>query len=203
MRRTTVSPLPFSPLPFSPLPFSRSFASAAACAFVLAAAVVGCGGAAPQPAAAPRASSLLATLQSSGLDPAKLPDSPKLLDDALRDRVMDSFTVSLGLKCAGCHDGVNYEASTPNKRVALGMWQHFVRGLKLAGGQPLWCDSCHQGRATFLDRSDDDALAAWMDANFVGKLVRSDGGKHACATCHGTPFDGHFLDGWQKGSVGG
>jgi formate-dependent nitrite reductase cytochrome c552 subunit len=83
------------------------------------------------------------------------------------------------------------------------MWQHFVKKLELADGNPLWCDSCHQGRAAFLDRGDDDALAAWMNANFVGKLARSDGGQHACATCHGSPFDGHFLDAWQKGSVGG
>jgi hypothetical protein len=165
--------------------------------------VVGCGGAAPQPAAAPRTSSLLATLTANGLDPAKLPESPKMLPDALRDRVMDSFTVSLGIKCQGCHAGADYEAPTPNKQLALGMWQHFVKKLELADGNPLWCDSCHQGRATFLDRGDDDALAAWMNANFVGKLARSDGGQHACATCHGSPFDGHFLDAWQKGSVGG
>jgi hypothetical protein len=54
-----------------------------------------------------------------------------------------------------------------------------------------------------LDRRDDDALAAWMQDNFVGKLARSDGAQHGCATCHGDPFDGEFLDEWKRGAVGG
>ena len=51
-----------------------------------------------------------------------------------------------------------FAADTPQKRVAQKMWDEFVRKLSLPDGQPLYCDSCHQGKLTFLDRSDTSAV---------------------------------------------
>jgi hypothetical protein len=161
---------------------------------VLAAA---CAGSKDRPAPPPRASAFVADLQKAGLDLEALPDSPRLLPPALRDRVMDSFTVSLGYEqCSECHVGTDYAKPTEKKTLALGMWQTFVTQLTLADGQPLWCDSCHQGRAEFLQRGNDDGLAAWMNENYVGALARKAGGTHSCASCHGAPFRAEIFAGW-------
>ena len=57
-------------------------------------------------------------------------------------------------------------------------------------------DSCHQGKSAFLTR--DETLGKWMEANFVKGLVRVDGQPHACATCHGEPFNGDVFGTWAK-----
>lgn len=147
---------------------------------------------------------ILATLKEGGLDIANLPAT---LDEVLksskkRSAVMETFKLALGVECTGCHvakgKSVDYEADSPQKNVAKKMWTNFVKALKQKDGSALYCDSCHQGKKEFLDRSDKGALEGWMKANMVGKLDRRDGQAHACATCHGEPFNESFLDSWKK-----
>jgi hypothetical protein len=125
---------------------------------------------------------------------------PPLRDtsEAQRAAVMETFTRALGVGCGECHDD-DYTADTPNVRIARQMWDRFVRGLLRRDGGALYCDSCHAGSATFLDRTDartDGALGRFMQATYVAPLVRRDGAPHDCATCHGSPFVGGFLDDW-------
>ncbi len=142
-------------------------------------------------------------LAQGGLKVDTLPDS---LDEILKSRsktdaVMKSFTLALGVDCSGCHAGsgrnIDYEAATPQKNVTKKMWTNFVRGLKAKEGS-LYCDSCHQGKMKYLDRSDIGTLETWMQTNFVEKLERRDGAEHDCVSCHGEPFKGDFIRTWKK-----
>ena len=141
------------------------------------------------------ATSMAADLKALGLDPGALPPMDKLPPETLR-KVMKTFTQTLGVRCDACHTK-DFAAPTERKAVALGMWDHFVREMAAKDGAPVYCDSCHQGKLTpLLDRHDDKALAHWMEANFVAGLKQRDGKKHDCTTCHGDPFQGHFLKTW-------
>ena len=82
------------------------------------------------------------------------------------------------------------------------MWDEFAAKLSVAGdgqgaGAPLFCDSCHQGRTTLLDRRDKKALAKWMDDNFVARLQRRDGKSEECESCH-VDMEMHFLAQWGQ-----
>ena len=135
-------------------------------------------------------------LQAIGLDPKALPPLNKL-DPATLRKVMRTFTRALGAKCTDCHDDADYALPTPMKTIAEHMWNDYVRALSFdPPTQPLYCDSCHQGRGKILDRHDKKALGKWMDQNFVAKLKRVDGKEHNCETCHGDPFDGNILGKW-------
>lgn len=136
-------------------------------------------------------------LTKLGLDPKSLPPLSKLDPTTLR-QVMKTFSKSLGMPCTGCHDADDFHAPTPKKKIASRMWDLYVRGLTTEDGGPVYCDSCHEGKDEFLDRSDKKALGAWMEANFVGKLRRADKKEHGCETCHGDPFEPKFLAAWAK-----
>jgi len=123
-------------------------------------------------------------LAKLGLSPNALPPIQQLDPRSLR-RVMTLITRSLGASCTDCHEASDFGAPTPRKRVATHMWNSFAAGLAMKGGAPLFCDSCHQGRMTFLDRHDPTTLRAWMDRAFVAKLQRTDGQEHNCESCHG------------------
>lgn len=147
---------------------------------------------------------IVAELTKGGIDLAALPDTLEAAigTRAKREAVMKAFTIALGVNCDGCHASsgsrVDYGADTPKKNVAKKMWANLVSGLKQKDNSALFCDSCHQGKMTFLDRKDDEALGNWMQANFVDKMVRRDGAKHDCSSCHGKPFDGNFIDSWKN-----
>ncbi len=142
------------------------------------------------------ASTMASDLQAIGLDPKALPPLNKL-DPATLRKVMRTFTRALGAKCTDCHDDADYALPTPMKTIAEHMWNDYVRALSFdPPTQPLYCDSCHQGRGKILDRHDKKALGKWMDQNFVAKLKRVDGKEHNCETCHGDPFDGNILGKW-------
>jgi len=146
---------------------------------------------------------IAARLEAAGVDVSKPGDLEPLLHDKTKLRaVMESFTVALGTTCSGCHAGsgsrLDYEAETPKKNIAKKMWSEFVVALEKKDGGAIYCDSCHQGKMKFLDRSDDRSLAAWMTENFVGKLARQDGKDHSCATCHGDPFNGDINGAFSK-----
>jgi hypothetical protein len=143
------------------------------------------------------ASAMAADLTALGLSPQALPALNKLPPDTLR-MVMKTFSKALGTPCTGCHDQNDFRAPTPNKKIATGMWNEFVRKLARDDGSPVYCDSCHAGKRTFLDRHDKKALSAWMDQNFVAKLKKTAGGDHSCETCHGDPFEPRFLEAWRS-----
>ncbi|MBX3207937.1 MAG: hypothetical protein KF764_23020 [Labilithrix sp.] len=140
-------------------------------------------------------STMAAKLRDIGLDPTALPPLNKLDAKTLRD-VMNTFTKALGVQCSHCHEK-DFRAPTANKKIATHMWNDFTLALALdgepAGGGALYCDSCHGGRAQFLDRRDLGALGAWMQDNYVDKLRRADGKDNTCDTCHGDPFEGKIL----------
>ncbi len=151
---------------------------------------------APVPMPVVRGTQMAADLQGLGLDPKKLPTLNKMEPAKLR-KVMNTFTKALGVQCTHCHTD-DFKAATPNKKIATRMWNEWVVGLQNEDGSLLYCDSCHQGKAKFLDHSDKKALGAWMKAELVQKVKRADKKDHSCATCHGEDFDGDFLDKWKK-----
>jgi Cytochrome c7 and related cytochrome c len=140
------------------------------------------------------ASTMLGQLTAKGIDVKNLPALDKMNAKQL-DEVMKTFTKSMGWKCEGCHMA-NFAASHPMKNVTRHMWNEYVKGISFDGGQ-LYCDSCHQGKAEFLDKSDKKALAAWMDAEYTKRMKRN-GQAQTCATCHGEPFKPEFIEDWKK-----
>ncbi|MFO0677503.1 MAG: cytochrome c3 family protein [Polyangiaceae bacterium] len=135
-------------------------------------------------------SRLAADLQAIGLDPKALPTLDKISGDKLR-KVMRTFTRALGAKCSDCHAD-DFSAPTDAKIIAERMWNDFTRTATV-DGQPLYCDSCHQGRMKFLERGDKKALSTWMDHEFVDRLTRTDGKEPGCDPCHGDTFEGHIF----------
>jgi len=153
---------------------------------------------------APTPSELGDKLTAIGLDPKELPPLTKLHPDQIR-KVMPLIAKSLGVKCTACHiwnsDGP--PPRTPRMNVAEQMWNRFVRGLTLADGQPLFCDSCHHGSMQVVDRHDTKALGAWMKESFVIGLSRNDQKENECATCHGNPMQPRFINLWRTSGKGG
>lgn len=153
-------------------------------------------------------SKLEADLKAAGLDPANLPDFETLIagfeatpggGEAVAEAakpLMTLFATSLGLECKSCHSGPQYAVPVARRNVVAGMWNSFVRELRLKRGGLLFCDSCHQGKESFLVREDEKGLAAWMATNFAKGLVSKTGAENTCTTCHGEPFKGEFLDAW-------
>ncbi|MFO0679218.1 MAG: cytochrome c3 family protein [Polyangiaceae bacterium] len=155
-------------------------------------------------------SSLGATLSDAGIDLAKLPEEIDEFEHSQIRAVMGSFKTSLGVQCTGCHatktmedGGVGLDAKkpTPNRNIAEKMYSEFVVKMRFKDGAPLYCDSCHQGKADFLDRSSKEGVGKWMHENFATKLVQADGSPVNCATCHGRPFVPTFVDGWANPTV--
>src|SRR5512135_3110905 len=135
-----------------------------------------------------------AELQAIGLDPQHLPPLNKIAPEQLR-KVMPLVAKSLGVKCNACHDfnAPVQPTVTPRMKVALHMWNDFVRTRTISDDGAVFCDSCHHGSLTFLDRHDRPTLEHWMDESFVKTL----GAEH-CETCHGTPPRWKFIDVWRR-----
>ena len=152
-------------------------------------------GATPPPTASHAADSL----RNAGLDLRTLPASLNALTAPQIDAVMQTFVASIGLDCNGCHDPANVATPTRRVRISKRMWSDFVVGRRFADGRPLYCDSCHHGKPTFLARDDTHALGLWMERYFDNGLSRTDQHKNDCFGCHGTPFDPTFLDAWAAG----
>lgn len=142
-----------------------------------------------------RASTMVGDLTAMGLDLKNLPALDKLKPEQMR-KVMTTFTKALGWQCKDCHGTGKFEAPTPMKNVTTHMWNEFVKGISFDGGA-LYCDSCHQGKAKYLDKSDKKALGAWMDQEFDKKMKRGSVNQ-TCATCHGEPFNPDFMENWKK-----
>lgn len=149
---------------------------------------------------APMPSAMVDDLKALGLDAKNLPPIEKLEPRTLRG-VMKLMAKSLGVRCADCHQEGDFAAPTRRKKIAAHMWDQFAAKLALSDGQgqtgPLFCDSCHQGRTTLLDRRDKKALSKWMDGNFVATLSRKDGKSEECESCH-VDMEMHFLTQWGQ-----
>ena len=148
---------------------------------------------------------IVSTLRGAGFELDALPELESLHETGhpRMRAIMKTFTIALGTTCDGCHianaeSDEDFRVDTPRKKVARQMYARFVGELQKKGGGAIYCDTCHQGSIKFLDRSNDDALASWMQDNLVDRLERKDGNDHACATCHGEPFAGPMLGAWRK-----
>jgi hypothetical protein len=148
----------------------------------------------------PVPSAMVDDLRALGLDAKNLPPIEKLEPRTLRG-VMKLMAKSLGVRCGDCHQEGDFAAPTRRKKIAAHMWDEFAAKLSTGdapgAGAPLFCDSCHQGRTTLLDRRDKKALAKWMDDNFVAKLQRRDGKSEECESCH-VDMEMHFLAKWGQ-----
>jgi hypothetical protein len=136
-------------------------------------------------------------LKAIGLDPANLPALNKVKGKQL-SKVMPLIAKATGMECKGCHveEGgkLNFKKETRNKTIASHMWTDYVATMALADGGALFCDSCHQGQAEFLDRKNKDATKDFMDANYVKKLARKDKKTQDCTTCHTSDYEMHIFD---------
>lgn len=149
---------------------------------------------------APIPSAMADDLRALGLDAKNLPPIEKLEPRTLRG-VMKLIAKSLGVRCGDCHQEGDFAAPTRRKKIAAHMWDQFAAKLAVGDGQgqtgTLFCDSCHQGRTTLLDRRDKKALGKWMDDNFVARLTRKDGKSEECESCH-IDMEMHFLTQWGQ-----
>lgn len=143
-----------------------------------------------------RATEMSQALAAIGLDPKNLPPIESL-DRVRKLRLMKTFTESLGIACVDCHAGLDFAADTRRKRVAKRMYNEITRVLALENGDPVYCDSCHQGSLFILDRRDRTKVAAFMSDVLVDKMKRVDDKDHACETCHGNPPEFTFLTAWR------
>jgi len=148
-----------------------------------------------------RPSTLAADVRAAGLDPMALPRFEDLAPRQRR-RIMSTFTRALGVPCTGCHDRNDFQRPTEQKQLAVAMWNGFTRSLAFTDGQPLYCDSCHQGQPQYLARSDHETIASYMSESFAEALVRSERPKEPleCETCHGVPVEPRFLAKWKSAS---
>ena len=136
-------------------------------------------------------STLAEDLKGIGLDINKLPPM-KSLSGQQRSKVMPLLKKATGMDCGDCHAGKDFKKETPTKAVARKMWDEYVVGGKVSGG-PLFCDSCHNGQHGFLDRSNKEAVKAWMDNQIVKKVTKK-GGEVKCQTCHTDDFEMNIFE---------
>ena len=151
---------------------------------------------APGPMEGVRATRMAGVLAAAGLDVKNLPPIEQL-SPGQKQKVMRTFTETLGIPCLGCHAEDEFRADTRRKRIAKRMYNEMVRALTLRDGEPVYCDSCHDGTMYMLDRQDTAKLVKHMSETLVGQFARVDGRDHDCSTCHGEPPDYHMLTTWK------
>ena len=61
-------------------------------------------------------------------------------------QIMTAFTKALGVDCAYCHKGDDFDTETPRKQIARFMMTEFSQALVKKDGSPVSCSDCHQGR---------------------------------------------------------
>lgn len=143
-----------------------------------------------------RATRMTERLASMGLDVRNLPPIEQLTPNQ-KQSVMRTFTETLGIPCLGCHAEERFDADTRRKRVAKRMYNEIVRVLALRDGEPVYCDSCHDGNLFMLDRRDEAKVTHHMNAVLVGQMMRIDGRPHDCTSCHGDPPDFKMMTTWK------
>jgi Cytochrome c7 and related cytochrome c len=128
-------------------------------------------------------SQLVAAVKKLGIDFKQPLDRIPL---AQKKKLMPLLQKSLGYaSCDGCHVEGDFRQQTRNMKVARGMWEHFVVGMRDDKGDPIFCDTCHAGKDHILDRSDKASVKRFMDSDYEDKLTRADQKKNGCQTCHG------------------
>lgn len=160
----------------------------------------------PPPAAPPgppiMASKMGEELKKAGFDLAKLPAKLGKMSDGQKKKIMPLFVKALGYEnCNGCHVEGDFKKKTRNIHIAEHMYDEFVAALRDdKNAATMFCDSCHQGKAKILNRSDLKAVGKYMDEQYVGKMARADKKDHACGTCHGDTMEMKVFDKmWQVG----
>ena len=151
---------------------------------------------APGPMDGVRATRMTERFARIGLDIRNLPPIEQLTPGQ-RQAVMRTFTETLGVPCLGCHAEERFDADTRRKRIAKRMYNEIVRVLALRDGEPVYCDSCHDGDMFMLDRRDTAKVTHHMNAVLVGQMTRIDGRPHDCTSCHGDPPDFKMLTTWK------
>jgi hypothetical protein len=140
-------------------------------------------------------SKLADDVKALGLDMAKLPKLAAM-DLGQKKKLMPLFQRALGYdSCQGCHAEGDLKKRTRNVEIATKMWDELVVKLehdKQKG--PVFCDSCHQGSPKTLARGDKEAVAKFMDDDYVMKLARRDGQEISCATCHGDLMENKIIE---------
>lgn len=148
------------------------------------------------------ASKMAEELKKEGFDIAKLPKKLDKMTKAQKSKIMKLFVKSLGYEnCNGCHVEGDFAKKTRNMNIAEHMYDEFVVGFRgEKGAATMFCDSCHQGKAKILNRSDLKALGKFMDEQYVAHIERADGKEQACASCHGDTMEMKIFDKmWQVG----
>lgn len=161
----------------------------------------------PPAAAGPVAEPIVASkmadeLKKAGFDLAKMPPKLDKMSGAQKKKIMPLFVKALGYEsCTGCHVEGDFKKKTRNLRIAEHMYDEFVASLRDdKGAATVFCDSCHQGKAKVLNRSDLKAVGKYMDEQYVGHLARADKASHECGTCHGDTMEMKIFDKlWEVG----
>ncbi len=131
-----------------------------------------------------RASKMLEDVKKIGLDINKLPEFDKM-PLAQKKKLMPLFQKAMGFAdCQGCHVKDDWKAETRNLKITRGMWKHFVVAVRDEKGGPVFCDTCHDGSAKNLDRSDRKAMEKFMEDEYEHKLTRANKKEMECTTCH-------------------
>jgi hypothetical protein len=139
-------------------------------------------------------SKMLEDVKKLGVDLAKSPDLAKMPLDK-KKKLMPLFQKALGFEaCTGCHAEGDMKAKTRNREIGSGCWKTFVQPLRDEKGGPIFCDSCHNGKAKFLNRSDVEAVKKFMEDEYEHKLTRADKKETECATCHGEAVELKIFD---------
>lgn len=128
-------------------------------------------------------------------------DGDHILDTS--EEGMKKIATALGVECIHCHVAKTPEgkpdfgAVSAFKATTLHMKTHFVDSLRMADGEILSCENCHNGHAQFIPREPDhdlEPLSANMERREVMKMMRgftkSLGVK--CLFCHEKATDGRM-----------
>jgi hypothetical protein len=139
-------------------------------------------------------SKYLEDVKKIGIDLKKATELEKIALSE-KKKLMPLFQKSLGYdSCSGCHVEGDYKQATRNMKIARGMWKSFVAALRDEKGNPVFCDSCHQGKAKLLNRADNDGVQKFMKSDYQDKLTRADKKDHECSTCHGEGMEMKIIE---------
>ena len=93
---------------------------------------------------------------SSALRPALADGRHEKLSQREMKKLMNRWARELGVKCDHCHvkegETFDFDAATPNKKLAHYCDEHFVEPLRDAKAKAISCGTCHDGKVTFMPR---------------------------------------------------
>jgi hypothetical protein len=141
-----------------------------------------------------QASKMLEDVKKTGVNLAKVGELEKI-PLAQKKKLMPLFQKALGYEaCTGCHVDGDYKKETRNIKITRGMWKHFVAEVRDEKGGAVFCDTCHDGTAKNLDRSDRKALEKFMEDEYEHKLTRADKKDNECSSCHGDAMEMKIIE---------